>query len=639
MPPTAFFDQRFCPEPVLIIEINFPRGIGRLPRMSIRRHTLLVFFLCGWLPAVGLACAVFGFGEYTRKIQFEERTRDESKQIALRLHAALITRERQLEQLAQDLRVHDTLSSSGVPHKDIRTGSDMPFMFGPPVADYWSVNGGDLRAVYGFDAKRQPVFIGEIVPGPEGGFVTKLTTSIPQVTLDQAIWSRVEKGAPFGMIVQDGVARHYLPIKDSTGWVLLIADFSLDGLLREALKSDQPTSDAEYHLVLDQRGNLVNEISRAIRYQPIASTFPGFANLDAPWATGPTGSKTVFDRGVPYFLAYQPVDSLGLSVAVMRRRDSVGGKTWWGFLAALIGITLLFLAFVRWHQTARRRERQTIEQLARQAAEVAAGKLTQPVTIDPPEDLQTLTDNFNRMIEKVREQIAREAEARQFQSFMRLSATITHDLKNAIQVLSLLVGNLEANFDDPKFRAHAINGLTNSTETLNALIARLSGPMRSMSGELPLPHPTDLVRMLRQVLQVTAEQHRGRHELKIDLPEKLIAEVDAERVEKVFENLIINALQAMDKKPGVLTVSAIAGAENCTISITDTGVGMTEDYIKEKLFRPFNTTKPLGIGLGLYTCREVIQAHLGTIEADSEKGSGTTFRVVLPLRAQAFRAT
>jgi signal transduction histidine kinase len=605
--------------------------------MLIRRHALLLFFLCGWLPAAGLSCVVFGFWQHERKVQLEERTRDEATQTARRLQAALITRERQLKLLATDAQVISDLARNEVPVRDITPGQELPFRSGDPVVNYWAMNGGDLLAVYGFDADGQPVFIAETVSGPDGGFVIKRANSIPQVSLDRTIRAKVLKGVAFGTIVRDGVARHYVPVKVPTGWALLVADFLIESLLHETLAPDESLSEAKYRLVLDQRGLVLNELPRAIRYQPISSTFPGWANKMADLSADSPGSGSIFDRGLPYFAAHHPVGSLGLSVVVMRQQESFGGKPWWFFLAALALITILFLGIVRWHQTTLRQDQLAIAKVAQSAADIAAGKITQPVEIVAGPELQKLAANFNRMIEKLREQMAREAEARQFQAFMRLSATITHDLKNAIQALSLLVSNLEAHFDDPEFRAHAVSGLTRSTETLNALIARLSEPMRSLSGEMPRPRPTDLVAMLRRVLKATAEHDR--HQLIVDLPDKLIAEVDAERVEKVFENLVINALQAMDKKQGTLTVSATSDAETCTISVSDTGVGMTEEYLRDKLFRAFATTKPLGIGLGLYTCREVIRAHAGRIDAKSERGSGTTFNVVLPLRAQAFWAT
>lgn len=123
---------------------------------------------------------------------------------------------------------------------------------------------------------------------------------------------------------------------------------------------------------------------------------------------------------------------------------------------------------------------------------------------------------------------------------------------------------------------------------------------------------------------------RETHEIAADLPESLFALADAERIEKVIENLILNALEAMAGKRGRLTVAAgVADSRKVFFSVTDTGPGISADFIKRRLFRPFATTKHSGVGLGLYTCREVVQAHGGAIEVESKEGSGTTFRVVL----------
>ena len=132
---------------------------------------------------------------------------------------------------------------------------------------------------------------------------------------------------------------------------------------------------------------------------------------------------------------------------------------------------------------------------------------------------------------------------------MRLSAILTHDLKNAIEALSLTVGNMERHFDNQEFRADAMKSVTGATDNLSALVARLSNPVITLSGEHKRPKPVDLVPMLRRVISLTAEPASGKHEIKIDLPEKFFALVDLERMEKVVENLIINALEAMTSNP------------------------------------------------------------------------------------------
>jgi signal transduction histidine kinase len=152
-----------------------------------------------------------------------------------------------------------------------------------------------------------------------------------------------------------------------------------------------------------------------------------------------------------------------------------------------------------------------------------------------------------------------------------------------------------------------------------------------MSGEHPRPRPTNLVPIIRRVLTSVAKSAAHSTNIEINLPAELMALAEADRIEKVIENLVINALEAMSPGKGILTVTGgPRGQGQVSFSISDSGPGITRDFQERRLFHPFATTKVGGVGLGLYTCREVIRAHGGSIEVDSEPGVGTTFRVVLP---------
>jgi len=247
-------------------------------------------------------------------------------------------------------------------------------------------------------------------------------------------------------------------------------------------------------------------------------------------------------------------------------------------------------------------------------------------------ETRALAEGFNRMSDQLREMVRREAESKQFESFMRLSAMLTHDLKNAITGLSMLVSNMEVRFDRQEFRADAVLGLRDATEKLNRIVSRLSEPMRSLSGEYRRDaRPTDLVPVIRRVLAEHAEPSRPLYEIEARLPEKLVATVEAGRVENVIENLVINALEAMGAGGGRLTVEAgEEGERNVFVSVADTGIGMNEEFLKTRLFRPFSTTKTRGVGLGLFTCKEIVETHGGRLEVESKIGAGTRFRVVLP---------
>jgi len=280
------------------------------------------------------------------------------------------------------------------------------------------------------------------------------------------------------------------------------------------------------------------------------------------------------------------------------------------------------------------RETRGIDLVTRGASAIAAGNLDQRINVSHSGETRELAENFNLMTERLRELIGREAESRQFASFMRISAMVSHDLKNAIAGLSMLVSNMERQFHREEFRADAIESLREATEKLKRTVARLSEPMKSLSGEYRLAsRQTDLVPIIRRVLATNAEPARPLYDVEARLPEKLVVTVEPERIENVVENLVINAMEAMGAKGGRLTVEAgTLEGDLVFFSVADTGVGMSAEFIKTRLYRPFSTTKNKGIGLGLFTCREVVEAHGGRLEVQSAPGAGTRFRVMLPSR-------
>jgi signal transduction histidine kinase len=358
---------------------------------------------------------------------------------------------------------------------------------------------------------------------------------------------------------------------------------------------------------------------------------PQFAEIAQAMGSQAEGWKTYEEGKDSWLVAYRALPALGLSVAVGGDRSSaVRGVRRLGW-AALVLFSLFGLAMVAVLTRVARGTARSIEKVTEGAVAIAGGKLDQRIEVRSSDETRLLAESFNIMTDRLREQIARETESRQFESFMRLSAMLTHDLKNAIASLSLLVGNMQRQFHRAEFREDAMKSLTEATNKLRALVSKLSEPVLSLSSEHQLPRPTELVDMIRRVLNATVEPVKEFHQIEIKLPETLVATVEADRIEKVFENLIINALEAMGSKSGKLVVKA-GPTENDEVFflVSDTGPGMTEEFKRTKLFRAFATTKKSGVGLGLYTCREIVRTHGGHIDVESKRGSGTTFRVVLP---------
>ena len=388
-------------------------------------------------------------------------------------------------------------------------------------------------------------------------------------------------------------------------------------------------------VVLDSAEKVVYHSDRWLKLRPANEAIPGFDSISAAMTSNQDGLREFQSAGASYLAAYAPIPRLDVSVAVARNRSSLlSGARFWGgagFVFALLAA--LLAAFALNHHVKQRS--QGIERVTEDLSAIAQGQLDRRILLKSSDDARGIADNINVVTERLRAQVAREAESRQFESFVRLSAMLTHDLKNAIEALSLTVSNMERHFDNPQFRTDAMKGLTNATDKLKAIVARLSRPLTSLSGEHKLPKDIDLVPILKRVSAMTAEPMRNKHSVVLRLPENVYALADAARIEEVIENLVLNGLEAMVEPGGTLTIEAgytISGAP--TFSIADTGPGMSRVFIENRLFRPFATTKKSGIGLGLYTCREVVRASGGTIDVQSVEGAGTTFRVVLPSATQ-----
>ena len=385
-------------------------------------------------------------------------------------------------------------------------------------------------------------------------------------------------------------------------------------------------------VVLDHSGQLLYQSDRSGNFQPPGDALRGFEAMSATMTSNQSGlAQFRSPTGATYTTAYSPIPKLNVAVAVARNRsDSTSLAHRWGIaglvLALLAALVVAFLLERHVQQRSAGMARVTEDLSA-----IAKGELDRRIILQSSDDARGIADNINVVTERLRAQIAREEESRQFESFVRLSAMLTHDLKNAIEGLSLTVGNMERHFDNPQFRTDALKGLTSATDKLKALVARLARPLTSLSGEHKRPTNVDLVPIIQRVVAMTAEPMRGKHKIVTRLPPNLFALVDAARVEEVIENLVLNAFEAMTDVGGTLTIEAGPAPNGAPMfTVSDTGHGMSRTFIENRLFRPFSTTKKTGIGLGLYTCREVIQASAGAIDVESVEGVGTTFRVVLP---------
>ncbi len=272
----------------------------------------------------------------------------------------------------------------------------------------------------------------------------------------------------------------------------------------------------------------------------------------------------------------------------------------------------------------------SIRRVTKGAKAIAMGNLTYQIKIKAKDETRVLAEAFNRMADRLREMIRKEGEQKQFESFARLSSVLTHDLKNQILSLSLLVNNMERKFDREGFKEDAMRTLSDSVNNLQNLVAKLSDPRTPTKR---FRERSNLSLLVDRVVQRTAAQASGKYDVSSELKPELFALVDGKAVERVIENLVINALEAMPDG-GSLRVATWQDNGSAFVAVADTGKGMTEEFMRERLFHPFATTKKKGIGLGLYSCRDIIEQHGGRIDVASRVNVGTEFKLILPLKAE-----
>ena len=217
---------------------------------------------------------------------------------------------------------------------------------------------------------------------------------------------------------------------------------------------------------------------------------------------------------------------------------------------------------------------------------------------------------------------------KELEAFQAVSAFFVHDLKNAASTLSLMLQNLPVHFDDPAFRKDALRGIGETVNRINQLVGRV-GILRHKLELNPVEFDfnqlvTEALENLNDIggVEVVKELH--------PLPD---LRADREQLQSVVTNLLLNARDAVGSK-GQVTVRTDHLDGWATLLVGDNGCGMTPGFLKDSLFRPFQTTKKKGLGIGMFQSKMIVEAHRGNIQVKSELGVGTTFRIMLPLKLE-----
>ena len=223
------------------------------------------------------------------------------------------------------------------------------------------------------------------------------------------------------------------------------------------------------------------------------------------------------------------------------------------------------------------------------------------------------------------------AESRQFEAFNRLSAYVVHDLKNLVAQLDLVMDNSKRHLHKPGFMEDALKTVGSASAKMNRLLVQL----RKGRAESGAARSVNLGNVLEEVV---AARSTGKPEPVLEAcTQELRISADRDRLSAVIEHLVQNAQEATPPD-GHVTVRMSGDGDWALVDVEDDGCGMDADFIAERLFKPFDTTKGnAGMGVGVYESREFVHALGGEITVESAPRRGTLFRVKLPVMAAPAR--
>jgi signal transduction histidine kinase len=583
-------------------------------RLSLRRVPLLWRIFLSTSIAIAALFAATGWMVQTYAARVSEQSLEREVDTSLQAYEALWTTR------AQTLAVvSSVISSMSDVRAAFRTGDQLTIR--DTAQELWS------RASPSRAAQEDAVFLvlsptGTVIASLGGDHPNSWPTALPLEGMVSQFPHQVLGFLPQGsrlyyvvltpVYVQSGNDEEH----DEELLNILLAGFEVNRKLAEGLK--QSTSGSEFAFLS------ANHV--------VASTLPA-VSADALQAIHqlPAAPGRVKLNGTDYFFLGSPLNDVeGRPIGELRILRSLGGASralaelqrnvaiiW--LIAVLAGLGLTYLLA--------RRIVEPVRRLDHAASEVTCQNYDYRVPVETEDELGRLARTFNAMCESLksaREELIRNE---RMNTITRLSTSLVHDLRNP---LAAIYGGAEMLVDSelpPVQSKRLASSIYRASRRIHELLQDLAAISRGKDDSLEMCRLVDVVSAAHDVVGPAAEEHHV--QVTIDVPGDIELSLGRARIERVFLNLMTNALEAMPDG-GALTISARVANQSVLIEIDDTGMGLPEQA-KVMLFQPFASVgKKNGLGLGLALSRQTVLDHGGDLWLGYKSGPGALFRIRLP---------
>lgn len=265
-----------------------------------------------------------------------------------------------------------------------------------------------------------------------------------------------------------------------------------------------------------------------------------------------------------------------------------------------------------------------IQKLQTATKEMAKGNLSEKIEISGSDEIKDLASDINKMQKSLNEAQNNLVKNERFSAIGELSARLAHDIRNPIAVIKLAIELWKKSHQDmTEKELKSVEMIDKATSKVKYMIENVLDFVRSRE-------PRYEEASLQKILQNAKKSIHPPEKIKLFLPTNdVLINCDPNQIEVVLENIISNSIQAIGDDSGTITITFYEENENVLILIQDSGGGIPENILS-KIFDPLFTTKKEGTGLGLASCKSIIESHKGTLTVSNNP---TTFRITLPKKS------